>query len=217
MSARQRVSRGVGRPVNADSASTLASILDAACSTFAEFGYHATSYRILQDRTGLTAPTLYHYFASKLDLYRAVFNEVHREVHDVWLRPCLGDPSDPSTTFHVQMARFLSAVQQMSRERPILARFVNGARVDVVRHSELAPLARTARRRRVALFSTMVDTGIGRGEIRAEDRAVAIDMLDAISAGLSTIAARPGHDRAAVGLSRLLTGDLVMQSTAQRG
>lgn len=196
--------------MNSDGAATRQAILQAAWVAFAEFGYQATTYRTLHERTGLSAPTVYHYFPSKLELYQAVYDDVHREIHDVWLLPCIDDPTDRDMTFHEQVDRFLGTVQEMNRARPILARFVAGARVDVARHVELAPLAASARRRRVTLFGKMADSGIRRGEIRREDRAVTIEVLDVISAGLSAVASRSGrHDRAAAGLSRFLAGELV--------
>lgn len=51
------------------------SLLGAAASLFAEFGYDAVTTRQILERAGVEAPSLYHHFGSKLGLYRAVLAE----------------------------------------------------------------------------------------------------------------------------------------------
>jgi TetR/AcrR family transcriptional repressor of nem operon len=46
-------------------------ILSTAMHLFYQHGYHGTSSRLLQQETGLTAPSLYHSFGSKRDLFLA--------------------------------------------------------------------------------------------------------------------------------------------------
>ena len=52
-----------------------AEILAEALELMAEHGYHGASLRDLAKRLGISQPSLYHYFASKRDLFRAIIEE----------------------------------------------------------------------------------------------------------------------------------------------
>jgi AcrR family transcriptional regulator len=69
----QRVSQGE---------ETKAALLDAARALFGEHGYAATSLDDVVARAGVTKGALYHHFGGKAELFRAVYEQVKRELSD---------------------------------------------------------------------------------------------------------------------------------------
>jgi AcrR family transcriptional regulator len=53
-------------------------LLDAAARVFAAHGYHAASIEQIANEAGITKPVVYHHFASKQQLHRAVFEHYAR-------------------------------------------------------------------------------------------------------------------------------------------
>lgn len=62
--------------------STRESLLDAARELFGSQGYGATSTEEIVERAGVTKGALYHHFSDKESLFRAVYEQVEREVSD---------------------------------------------------------------------------------------------------------------------------------------
>ena len=60
---------------------------------FGERGYAETSIDEIVARAGVTKGALYHHFSGKEDLFRAVFEQVHREVSDKAVAEFLGPDS----------------------------------------------------------------------------------------------------------------------------
>lgn len=69
-------------------------ILDAAAALFAEQGYDSTSIRDIASRVGLLPGSIYHYFASKDELYLAVHGEGFRRLMAA-VAQALASASDP--------------------------------------------------------------------------------------------------------------------------
>ena len=68
--------RQLGRPPGSSSAETRARILDVSpCQTFADLGWEVTTNKIVAEKVGMTGAALYHYFDSKLEMYRAVHDD----------------------------------------------------------------------------------------------------------------------------------------------
>jgi AcrR family transcriptional regulator len=61
---------------------TRAALIAAARELFGEHGYSETSVDEIVARAGLTKGAVYHHFQGKEGLFRAVFEQVHREVTD---------------------------------------------------------------------------------------------------------------------------------------
>src|SRR5436190_5322191 len=61
---------------------TRAALLRVARELFGEQGYAATSVEEIVATAGVTKGALYHHFGDKADLFKAVFQEVKREVSD---------------------------------------------------------------------------------------------------------------------------------------
>ncbi|RJP33306.1 MAG: TetR/AcrR family transcriptional regulator [Actinobacteria bacterium] len=62
-------------------------ILDAALSTFVEFGYHGALMDTIAERAEVTKPILYRHFPSKLDLLLAILDQTGEELRDALLLP----------------------------------------------------------------------------------------------------------------------------------
>lgn len=72
---------------------TRAALTDAARQLFGERGYAETSTDEVVARAGVTKGALYHHFTGKEDLFRAVYEQVEREVSDQAVAEFLGpDP-----------------------------------------------------------------------------------------------------------------------------
>ena len=73
--------RGHTRRTQADrSATTRAALVGAATRLFAEQGYAGTGREEIVRAAGVTRGALYHHYADKADLFRAVFESVEAEV-----------------------------------------------------------------------------------------------------------------------------------------
>lgn len=69
---------------------TRAALIGAARELFGEQGYVDTSTDEIVTRAGVTKGALYHHFNGKEDLFRAVFEQVQREVSDLAVAEFLG-------------------------------------------------------------------------------------------------------------------------------
>ncbi|HEX3796674.1 MAG TPA: TetR/AcrR family transcriptional regulator [Acidimicrobiales bacterium] len=72
---------------------TRAALIGAARDLFGEHGYVDTSIDDVANKAGVTKGALYHHFKGKEDLFRAVFEQVHREVSDQAVAEFLGPDS----------------------------------------------------------------------------------------------------------------------------
>ena len=70
------------RRTAADAEATRRAILAAARASFAEHGFAAASTTAIAAAAGVTRGALYHHFAGKTDLFRAVFVEIEHELND---------------------------------------------------------------------------------------------------------------------------------------
>jgi AcrR family transcriptional regulator len=87
----------------------LASILDAAWTLARRDGLAAISLRDLADLVGLRQPSLYVYFASKNDLYDAMFADGYRRLLDYLAgRPAASDPRRALARFAADLVQFSS-------------------------------------------------------------------------------------------------------------
>jgi AcrR family transcriptional regulator len=85
---------------------TTADLLDAARRLFAADGYNATSLEDVVAAAGVTKGALYHHFASKRDLFRAVFENEERALARVYHEAYRREP-DPWDGFYAGCTAFL--------------------------------------------------------------------------------------------------------------
>ena len=75
-------------------------------ATFCAYGYDGTTIGVLATQAGVTRPTVYAYFASKDDIFRAVAERVRREFLDLQERV---DTSSPERTAREAITAYLAA------------------------------------------------------------------------------------------------------------
>ena len=125
--------RRLGRPPASSSTDTRNRILDSARRCFAEFGYEASTNKVLAREAGLTTGAIYHYFGSKRDLYAAVYETVQTVVYQRF-----DDAAAPERTFTGKLLAVLDTALELNREDPTLAGFLERQfRADKINIAEL--------------------------------------------------------------------------------
>ena len=90
------------------SETTRRQLLAVARELFAAQGYSATPIDDVVERAGVTKGALYHHFRTKRDLFRAVFEDIERELVEVVVIAADGAP-DPLEGMRLGVDAFLSA------------------------------------------------------------------------------------------------------------
>ena len=209
-----RAPKRLGRPPAIDSAETRQKILDAARRSFARVGYDATTNKDIAEQVGITTGAIYHYFASKADLYVAVYEEVQSYIYDVFEKAIM-----PFETFADRLAAALDAAVEINRDDSSIAGFVVGVPDERARHAVLHDRITQLQGRSRSFFSGLVDDAVAAGEVADDVSAEAIsDMVTAITSGLarfSTQVSVERHRAAAGALKRMFDGTLMV--TPERG
>lgn len=183
MSAHSTKPRRPGRPAGTGNAiQTQAQILNAAIVCFSEGGYSFTSNREIAQRAQVTTGLLYHYFASKQDLYRCALREANACLIQTYRDAC---DEVPDATSMEQLSLGLERVIALSESRPGLMRFAGNAVSEVQQHPELTVVKEAAEDSFLALFTALLERARARGELRADvDIASAAAVLLACFIGL---------------------------------
>ena len=168
------------RTSTASAVATRARILDVARRAFAEFGYGATSNRIIAQSAGVTTGSIYYHFESKVDLYREVFIAVQTYVYDRFAEAVAGSAGLVETLEGV-----FAAANRMNVDDPSLAAFLAGVRIDVGRYPELQGELGPGDARRVDFFEKIVDQAIAAGELAPSTRGPVTQLVRAFSIGLT--------------------------------
>jgi AcrR family transcriptional regulator len=209
MSARSNVEqqpRRRGRPPESDGL-TRERILIAARVCFAESGYAVASTHMVAARVGLTTGALYHHFASKRDLYLAVFDETSRLMLERFEKV-----ASPRSRFIDKLDAILDEILRLSREEPTLTGFLQSVTSDIGRHPDLAEAVAPAWEQRDEVFAGLVEAGIASGEVAEADREIVVDTVTTVLAGLfaMNLGQMPAVQQHAVeGYKRLFRGSLV--------
>lgn len=125
-------------------------LLESAATLFARRGYEGTSVREICAAAGVTKPTLYYYFGSKMGLAKSLFEEASRDILGALRQVGEGGGSLPE-----RLRAFARAVFRMSSESPDACRFFF---ITLFRPSEVPPsldfdtLIPAIRRQTAALF-----------------------------------------------------------------
>ncbi len=101
------------------SATTQAALLVSARELFAERGFAGAGREEIVRRAGVTRGALYHHFAGKEDLFRAVFEEVEREVTERVAKAAVST-SDPLAALRRGCQEFLDAPLDPAVQRIVL-------------------------------------------------------------------------------------------------
>ncbi len=106
-------------------AETRAEILEAAWEIARSEGLAGLTMRDLAKRVGMRAPSLYSYFASKHEIYDAMFAQGYRQLMERW--EALDLPDDPHDLALVAMRLFVEfAVEDPARHQLLFQRTVPG-------------------------------------------------------------------------------------------
>jgi AcrR family transcriptional regulator len=98
---------------------TRSTLLSVARELFTDHGYAATSTTEIADQAGVTRGALYHHFAAKDDLFRAVFEQIEGEVAAHVGREALAG-ADPLEQLRLGCRAFLDACLDPAVQRIVL-------------------------------------------------------------------------------------------------
>lgn len=202
--------RKAGRPPVADGERTRAQLIQAAIECFAHSGLARTTLRQIADAAGLSSGTLYHYFASKKDLYFAAYRWAVEETYRGYRTA-----ADPHETVEEKLEAVLELFRENYYERNDIGNFILRAWVE---HDstgiEPLPIPESVMEFMDALF----DAGVKSGEVTAADKDALIDTFRCMAWGVwaLTLTGR-SPDEAIDGFKRLVTGRLVRKkATGQK-
>ncbi len=193
----------LGRPPASSSAETRGRIIDVARRCFADQGYEATTNRVVADEAGITTGAIYHYFDSKLDIYKAVLDEVQERVYRL-----LATAEAEGDSFLEKLEAVYQAAYDLNRADASLAQFLGSSRIDRRRIPELTEALGRSDGRREEFFEAIVDRGIATGELRRTDREAIINFIGAFTIGLTDgLSATPtAHRQALDGFMLVIRG-----------
>jgi TetR/AcrR family transcriptional regulator, repressor for uid operon len=193
----------LGRPPASSSAETRGRIIDVARRCFADHGYEVTTNRKLASEAGLTTAAMYHYFDSKLAIYKAVLDEVQQRVYDRFERA-----EGSAETFIGKIEAVYEVAHDLNRADASLARFLGASRIDRLRDPDLARELGAVDVRGEGFFEGIVDRGIETGEVASADRESVLDFIRAFNIGLTDglSSDHDEHRRAVDGLLLVLRG-----------
>jgi AcrR family transcriptional regulator len=201
--------RRLGRPRDGDSAETRAKLLVEARRAFARDGYEATTNRAIAEAAGITPGAIYHYVASKADLYAAVYTEVQDLVMDAFHTSI-----EPHRSLVSRFSAALDAAVRLNRMDPSLAGFLVGAATELRTHPELREVLGDQPARTQGFVHRLVSDAVANGELAdgVDPRALE-DLLGVVLSGLarfSNVTQDADRHEAAVGvLKRFLSGELL--------
>jgi AcrR family transcriptional regulator len=84
---------------------------------FGTHGYAAVSTEEIVRATGVTRGALYHHFASKLELFRAVYEDVERQLVELIATSAMASAEDPLQALHAGAQAFLDASEDPAVQR----------------------------------------------------------------------------------------------------
>lgn len=201
--------RRLGRPAAAESGETRARILRAAREAFAAGGYRRASNQAIAAAAGVTPNALYHYFASKADLFAAAHEASLAVLLDAY-RAAAAGASEPVA----QLCALVEANAALNRAHPGLAEFLAIAPLEARRHPELADRLGARGDEIARLLREILEAGVRTGRLRRSlDVDAAVAFLTAASFGLAWIhgvlPSAEAHEAALRAFQSLLRGQLM--------
>ena len=198
----------LGRPPASSSAETRGRIIDVARRCFADHGYEVTTNRTLASEAGITTAAMYHYFDSKLDIYKAVLDEVQEQVYLLF-----ATAEHEADSFLAKLSAVYEVAYDLNRADATLARFLGSSRIDRLRNPELAAALGASDTRGEGFFEAIVDCGIATGEVAKGDRKRLISFIRAFNIGLTDgLSADHREHRQAVDGFLLMVGGYVARN-----
>jgi AcrR family transcriptional regulator len=200
--------RGPGRPPNSDSEATKLRILDAAIESFGVGGFSATSSQTIARAAGVSAPTMYHHFVNKRQLYVAAFQH---SVDIAWREYGEAAESAGGSLLDELMAVVEAAVGVM-RRRPAMTMLAIRAAIDLGR----GELDRTVPD---GVSAAMARRAVTRGELTVHDMVYIRPLVEMVLWGVSVLGARGDvnwQQRCVTAIDLVVHGRLVQRPARRR-
>ncbi|MFI5716177.1 TetR/AcrR family transcriptional regulator [Nocardia sp. NPDC051750] len=179
-----RPRRGRGRPAGSDGADTRERILRVARELFSEVGYHRTTFTDIAARADITRTNINHYFRSKDDLYRTLFESDKGSV----LTAGIAD-AQARTDLADRIAIFLRTAMQVDAGDPVHTRFLAASLFDALRNPDLGDWATEQIDYVRGFLRAALETAAAEGEIRPDiDIPTVTEMLIAAIWGMAMYA-----------------------------
>jgi AcrR family transcriptional regulator len=106
------------RTLNAErSEATRSALVATARALFAQRGYAEVGTEEIVRATGVTRGALYHHFAGKIELFRAVYEDVERELVERIGSTAVSSADDPLQALHAGAQAFLDACEDPAVQR----------------------------------------------------------------------------------------------------
>lgn len=158
---------------------------------------------MLASEADITTAAIYHYFDSKLDIYKAVLDEVQEQVYHLFAAA-----ERDAGTFLSKIRAVYEVAYYLNRADATLARFLGSSRIDRLRDPELAAALGVSDTRGEGFFEAIVDCGIATGEVATADRDSLISFIRAFNIGLTDglSADHSEHRQAVDGFLLMLAG-----------
>lgn len=211
MARKSQVKKTLGRPKGADSAQTLARLLEAAKLTFAENGYKDASNKMIAQRAEMTSGSIYHYYPSKQELFLAV----HEQLQETMLTQREDSLSD-AKTFREAFKLLVDEMARINIEDPTSAGFFAVVRTEARRNPEISEALDDSRW--LSLYDRMTKLGIENGEIAEANAGHVKALLALIVLGIahhSFEAPQTAHHRALDALKLLVDAQLLDHNSEQ--
>lgn len=206
--------RRLGRPPDVDSTATRAALLAGARRTFAEHGFDATTNKAIAEAAGVTAGAIYHYFASKADLYVAVFLELQGRFERSF---------DSAIEKHDDLVdrycALLDDAVALNKEDPTQSAFFVASAAEIRSHPELRERLAESKAWRTGWLRRLAQDAAANGDLGPDvDPRALEDLLGLVLTGLATFAHLSGdparHRAAAEVLKLFLRGQLAVRQTS---
>lgn len=205
---RRTSQRRLGRPPDVDSNETRAALVVGARRAFATHGYEATTNRMISAAADVTAGAIYHYFASKADLYVAVYTELQ----DVFV-DAFETATQAGETMVDRYCAMLDAAVELNRQDSSMAGFLVMSASDLRAQPELRARLADQVTRSTSLVGAMAAEAVQRGELgEGVDPRALEDLLTLVLSGIARFANLTGdpdrHEAAVDILKRFLRGQI---------
>jgi AcrR family transcriptional regulator len=160
---------------------TRRALLDSARRLFAERGYAGVGTEEIVRASGVTRGALYHHFAGKKELFRAVYEDVERELLAAVAARAEAEPGDPLTVLRRGVEAFLDACEEPAVQRIAL--------VDAPSVLGWAQWREIGMRHGLGLVQDVLDAAVADGQIApGSTRTLAHLLLGALDEGALLVA-----------------------------
>jgi AcrR family transcriptional regulator len=174
---RSKGAKQLGRPPGSSAEDTVARLLDAAQVHFGAHGFSGARMTEIADAAGITHSSIYQYFASKRDLYRAVFDAAQAD-----LLPQYVEAIATGATLRDQIKAIYGASARTHARKPAITPFLASIPLEIRRHPDLLPSLAQEGNELIAPLTAMFQKARKRGEIPsgADDLDLVIAFVGAV-------------------------------------